>query len=90
MEDIRVEQESISYLEQYVQVTEKMIWKIWAHARRYGIRPTICAYYENWADFVSEWCDTLGYTRTQARKLLHGGRGEFMFLPGHGIIRFVI
>ena len=36
-------------------------------------------------------CDDCGYTRTEARKLYHGGIGEFMKLPdGNGIVRFVI
>lgn len=36
------------------------------------------------------WC-SIGYSRTEARKLMHGGHGEFMKLPdGLGYIRFVI
>lgn len=42
-------------------------------------------------DQFTDWCAGCGYTRTEARKLYHGGIGEFMNLPnGNGIIRFVI
>ena len=41
--------------------------------------------------FCSDWCNEYGYTRTEARKIYHGGIGEFMKLPeGNGIIRFAI
>ena len=47
--------------------------------------------YSDWEDFCSDWCDGCGYTRTEARKLYHGGIGEFVNLPnGNGIVRFVI
>lgn len=40
--------------------------------------------------YVSDWC-TLGYSRTEARKLMHEGNGEFMRLPnGLGYVRFAI
>lgn len=45
---------------------------------------------EGMEDFFSDWC-SIGYSRTEARKLMHGGHGEFMKLPdGLGYIRFVI
>lgn len=32
--------------------------------------------------------DDCGYTRTEARQLLYGGKGEFMILKNFGILRF--
>ena len=56
-----------------------------------NIKAEICAWYSDWEDFCSDWCDDCGYTMTEARKLYHGGIGEFMKLPdGNGIVRFVI
>ena len=82
---------SYDYLSHYIAVTDELEHKINKHARRYKIEPKICAWYYDWEDFCSDWCDDCGYTRTQARKLLHGGIGEFMILPNrNGIIRFVI
>ena len=50
----------------------------------------ICAVYYDWEDFCSDWCDDCGYTRSQARKILHGGKGEFQIIKGLGIIRYSI
>lgn len=81
----------INYLTQYINLTKEIEQKIEKHAKRYGIKAEICAYYEDWEDFCSDWCDFCGYTRTEARKLLHGGKGEFMILPNKlGIVRFAI
>lgn len=86
-----MDKESIDYLNNYINVTEEIKQKINRHARRYGIKATICAWYQDWKDFCSDWCDDIGYNKTEARKLLHGGIGEFMYLPdGYGIVRFVI
>ena len=74
-------QESIEYLSDYICVSKDVIRAIQRHAKRYGIMPGICAWYLDWEDFCSDWCDQCGYTRTQARKLLHGGIGEFQVLP---------
>ena len=82
---------SIDYLNRYIKLTEAIKQKIEKHARRYNIKAEICAWYSDWEDFCSDWCDDHGYTRTEARKLYHGGIGEFMKLPdGNGIVRFVI
>lgn len=84
-------QESKEYLSNYISVEKDIIKAILRHANHYDISPNICAWYLDWEDFCSDWCDQSGYTRTQARKLLHGGIGEFQFLPGKkGIIRYVI
>ena len=85
-----MDNKSISYLSNYIKVTDKIKDKIEKHAEKWGITAKICAYYEDWEDFCSDWCsENIGYTRTEARKLLHGGKGEFMFLPDDlGIVRF--
>lgn len=79
------------YLSKYITITKDIDKKIKRHIKRYNLENTICAWYANWEDFCSDWCDECGYTRTEARKLYHGGKGEFMLLPdNNGIIRFVI
>lgn len=85
-------QESKEYLSGYINITKDIENKIDRHAKRYRINPDICAWYRDWEDFCSDWCDPrIGYTRTQAREILHGGIGEFMFLPeGKGIVRFAL
>lgn len=87
---ITLDKESIEYLEDKVRLTDILKHKIEAHAKRYGIEPQICAWYRDWDDFCSDW-GAIGYTRTEARRLFHGGIGEFMKLPNNsGIVRFVI
>lgn len=91
MANYEITKESLDYLRQYIKITDMIKDKISAHAKRYGINARICAWYADWEDFCSDWCDQCGYTRTEARKLYHGGKGEFMNLPGgNGIIRFAI
>lgn len=86
-----MDQKSIKYLSGYITVTDDLKKKIKKHAARYNIVPAICAWYSDWEDFCSDWCDNLGYTKTEARKILHGGIGEFMKLPKDlGIVRFVL
>lgn len=86
-----MDKKSEEYLRQYIKLTDTIKQKIEAHAARYHIKAEICAWYSDWEDFCSDWCDIRGYSRTEARKLYHGGIGEFMKLPeGNGIVRFVI
>ena len=87
-----MDKESMNYLSRYISFTEVIKQKIERHAKRFGIKAEICACYENWKDFCSDWCsENIGYTKTEARKLLHGGIGEFMFLPDNlGIVRFTL
>lgn len=88
---MKIPEKTRKHLSQYVHVTEKIENAIIKHAKKYGIKPEICAWYANWEDFCSDWCDQCGYTRTQARKIFHGGIGEFQTLPnGKGIVRFSI
>lgn len=84
-----MDKKSEEYLRQYIKLTDNLKQKIEAHAARYHIKAEICAWYSDWEDFCSDWCDICGYSRTEARKLYHGGIGEFMKLPeGNGIVRF--
>lgn len=85
-----MDKKSEEYLSRYIALTDKIKQKIKSHANRYNIKAEICAWYSDWEDFCSDWCDGCGYTRTEARKLYHGGIGEFMSLPNNGIVRFVI
>lgn len=79
------------YLNKHIFITAAIEKKIIAHAKRYNISGDICAYYYDWEDFCSDWCDGCGYSRSEARKIFHGGIGEFMKLPDNlGIIRFVL
>lgn len=85
-----MENYKLDYPDMYPELDEDKTKKIFAHCNRYNIEPVICAYYEDWEDFCSDWCDHIGYTRTEARDKLHGGIGEFMIFEGWGILRFVI
>lgn len=82
---------SLDYLRSYgIDVDDKLITKLKRHQKRYGFKDLdICAYYDNIQDFYDDWT-SIGYTKTEARKLLHGGQGEFMILNTGGIIRFVL
>ena len=76
-----MDKKSEEYLRQYIKLTDTIKQK----------KAEICAWYSDWEDFCSDWCDICGYSRTEARKLYHGGIGEFMKLPeGNGIVRFAI
>jgi len=87
-----MDRDSIKYLSNYISLTEDIKKKIEKHAKRYGIKAEICAWYQNLKDFYSDWCsENIGYTKTEAKRLLHGGIGEFMYLPNKlGIVRFVM
>ena len=89
-EDYPVSERSKRYLSQYIHLTDKITLAIEKHATKYDIHGDICAYYKDLEDFFTEWC-SIGYTRTEARKLMHGGYGEFMKLPDNlGYIRFAV
>ena len=76
------------------RITDKQAKLLIRHCNRYGISPKICAWYDNMDDFYSVWVDDLGYTKTQAKKLLIGKdniysdrNGEFKKFPNGEIIR---
>ena len=81
---------SRDYLSQYITLTDQIVLAVGKHAMRYVLHGDICAYYTNLEDFFSDWT-SIGYTRTEARALLHGGKGEFFKLPDNlGYIRFAV
>lgn len=84
--------EDIEYLENMsnLKVNEELKKKIEKHMKRFNLYNGICAYYYDWNDFCTDWCDDIGYTRTEAKKLLHGGIGEFQIIKDLGIIRYTI
>lgn len=90
-----ISENSKEYLKKYINVSEKDLFRIGKHILRYQLfddnrQPyEICAYYKDWKDFCSNWCDHKGFTKTEARKLLHLRNGEFMELS-IGIIRFAM
>ena len=85
-----VSEQSRKYLSQYLLLTDKILLAIGKHAMRYALHSDICAYYYNLEDFFSDWTG-IGYTRTEARAMLHGKKGEFFKLPDNlGYVRFAI
>lgn len=73
------------------RLTQEQAQALIKHCNRYEIKPVICAWYDDWEDFCSDWCsENIGYTKTQARKLLHGGKGEFKIFSNDEIVRLVI
>lgn len=87
--DTIVYAESLEYLQQYSIISEETENKIKRHCKRYSLKPDICAWYRDMQDFFSDWCE-LGYTKTEARKLLHSGSGEFQIINDFGIVRYVL
>ena len=85
-----VSEKSKEYLSRYITITEDLLLAIGKHAMRYVLKSDICAYYTDLEDFFSDWTG-IGYTRTEARVLLHSGMGEFFKLPDNlGYVRFAI
>ena len=71
------------------RLTEEQKKALIRHCNRYEIKPVICAWYDDMEDFFSDWCG-IGYTRTEARKLYHGGKGEFCTFNNGEIVRLVL
>lgn len=85
-----VSEKSKEYLSRYITLTEDLLLAIGKHAMRYVLKSDICSYYTDLEDFFSDWTG-IGYTRTEARVLLHSGMGEFFKLPDNlGYVRFAI
>lgn len=75
------------------QLTEDEKKLVVRHANKYQRKPDICAWYDDWDDFCSDWVETYNYTKSQARDLLNGkceNAGEFKILKSGKIIRFSI
>ncbi len=85
-----LDEENQKYLAQYMTIDEQTITKISSHCNRYNVAPRICAWYKDIEDFFSDWCDGCGYTRTEARRIYHGGQGEFQTFPNGNIVRYEI
>lgn len=72
------------------RLTEEQKKVLIRHCNRYEINPEICAWYDNWEDFCSDWCsDDVGLTRTEARERLNEGTGEFCRFGNGEIVRLV-
>lgn len=86
-----LKKECKAYIENNInrKLTDTEIKKIETHMRRFNVEE-VCAWYSDWKDFCSDWCDGLEYTRKQARERLHGGIGEFQKIKTLGIIRFTL
>lgn len=71
-------------------LTEDQLKLIVRHCHRYGIKPDLCAWYEDMEDFFSDWCDHVGYTRQEARERFKEGKanGEFKQFSDESIVRF--
>ena len=83
-----ISKESIQYLQKWIYVTDSIRDCIGRHLKRYPALGRITAYYRDWNDFCDDWT-AIGYTKVEARKIFHGGKGEFKILPeGQGIVRF--
>lgn len=72
------------------RLTEEQKKALIRHCNRYEISPIITAWYDDWEDFCSDWCGNLGYTKTEARKILHGGKGEFKMFKTGEIVRLAL
>ena len=73
--------------------TEEQKIALVKHCNRYNIKPEICAWYKDWDDFCSDWVDSIGYSKTEARELLSGKRdnkGEFKVFSDKTIVRLVL
>ena len=86
-----LKEESKKYIEHHIgrSLTNEELNSIQRHCKRYNTS-RVCAWYKNWEDFCSDWCSDIGYTKTEARELLHGGEGEFKIVKTIGILRFDI
>jgi hypothetical protein len=83
-------EKSLQYISQYMKVNKDVTKAIHRHCARYNLEPRICAWYADMEDFFSDWCDDCGYTRTEARSIYHGGKGEFQTFPNGNIVRYEI
>lgn len=72
----------------FKNVPEELETKILKHAKKYNLKPEICAIYDDMNDFYSDWC-SIGYTKKEARDLFDTNEGhQFKCFAGYGIFRF--
>lgn len=82
----------VDYPNWYPKLNDIQVRTILKHCDKHGIESNICAYYEDWDDFCSDWVDHVGYTTQEAKSKLQDGKrtGEFLEFDGWGILRFAM
>ena len=86
----KMDEASIKYLSNYIELTDELKQKIEEHAAEYMIKPEVCSYYKDYEDYESDWA-SLNYSKEEIKDLLSNYPGEFMILPNDlGIIRFTV
>ena len=71
------------------RLTESQKGFLLKHCNSYGIKPEICAWYDNMEDFYSDWT-SVGYSKTDAKCLLSvNDGGEFKKFKNGSIVRLV-
>ena len=71
------------------RLTESQKELLLKHCDSYGIKPEICAWYDNMEDFYSDWT-SVGYSKTDAKSLLSvNDGGEFKKFKNGSIVRLV-
>jgi len=70
------------------RLTEEQKKLLLRHCNTYDIKPEICAWYDDWNDFCSDWCDDIGYTKTEAREFLRDS--QFITFEDGSIVRLVV
>ncbi len=71
------------------RLTESQKELLLKHCNSYGIKPEICAWYDNMEDFYSDWT-SVGYSKTDAKSLLSvNDGGEFKKFKNGSIVRLV-
>lgn len=99
----QMDDRSLEYLRQYIDVSERVKKCIENHAKKYKLNPRICAWYKDMDDFYSDWaelqsaahytenCLGIGYSAEEVEDRYDEGikSGEFLWLPdGLGLVRF--
>ena len=77
------------YLDRLTEDQAKLLVR---HCNRYGIKPIICAWYDDLDDFFEDWCDQVGFSESEARQRLKEGKsvGEFKEFSDGQIVRLAI
>jgi len=70
------------------RLTENQKRLLLKHCNKYGIKPEICAWYDNMEDFYSDWTGEAGYSKDEAKSLLDvNDGGEFKKFKDGSIVR---
>ena len=81
---------SIQYLAAIVGMNTHIIEEMEQHTTSHDIEPYVTAYYKDYEDFRHEWCNQLGYSESEASKILNADSGEFQIIDDFGIIRYAL